>query len=377
MGRRQLRAADRRATGGRDRTRPRPAPSRVDGPGRKAEREIRWSMPDVSDDGKLAVASARSSDNKDRWYVDVDAETGKTRVVDTLHDDAWVREAGGGLRLVQRGVPAGQQARVVPVGARRLDAPLHAGRRRHVGEGEAADEREVGDRERVARARRKKFYFTSTEMHPGERHLYTVPIEGGARTKITSMTGSNVAEVSPDESTLGLVYSYSTKPPEVYVMPNTPGAAAKQITTTPTAEWRSFNWIDPKIITFKARDGVDVYARLFTPEMIGAKRDPDTSGRGVRPRRGLPAERAQVLVHLLPRVHVPQPAGLARLRRARRGLPRELGLRPRLADRDLPAHGRQGPRGHRRRREVHRREGAGQPEARSASTAAATAGSSR
>ena len=27
----------------------------------------------------------------------LDAETGKTRVVDTLHDEAWVREAGGGF----------------------------------------------------------------------------------------------------------------------------------------------------------------------------------------------------------------------------------------------------------------------------------------
>ena len=32
------------------------------------------------------------------------------------------------------------------------------------------------------------------------------------------------------------------------------------------------------MITFKARDGVDVYARLFTPEMIGAKRDPTQPG---------------------------------------------------------------------------------------------------
>ncbi|HEX4568304.1 MAG TPA: alpha/beta fold hydrolase, partial [Vicinamibacterales bacterium] len=86
--------------------------------------------------------------------------------------------------------------------------------------------------------------------------------------------GSSEGPVSPDDSTIGLVYSYSNKPPEVYVMPNTSGAAAKQVTTTPTAEWRSFAWIDPKVISFKARDGVDVYARLFTPEMIGARRDP-------------------------------------------------------------------------------------------------------
>ena len=54
-------------------------------------------------------------------------------------------------------------------------------------------------------------------------------------------------------------------------MPNRAGAAAKQVTTTPTEEWRSFNWIDPQLITYKTRDGVDVYARLFTPEMIGAQ----------------------------------------------------------------------------------------------------------
>ena len=64
----------------------------------------------------------------------------------------------------------------------------------------------------------RKVFVTSTEVHPGERHLYTVPIDGGTRTKLTSMTGSNQAEVSPDESTIGLVYSYSNKPPELYLM---------------------------------------------------------------------------------------------------------------------------------------------------------------
>ena len=80
--------------------------------------------------------------------------------------------------------------------------------------------------------------------------------------------------MSPDAASVGFVHSYSNTPPEVYVMPNKAGAAAVQVTTTPTAEWRSFKWIDPKVLTFRARDGADVYARLFTPEMIGAQRDP-------------------------------------------------------------------------------------------------------
>ena len=105
-------------------------------PARRAERDIRWSMPAVSDDGKYVVASARSADNKDRWHVTLDPESGKTTVIDLLHDDAWVREAGGGgFGGVGRRVPARQQADLVPLRARRLDAPLHA---RRVGRGREA-----------------------------------------------------------------------------------------------------------------------------------------------------------------------------------------------------------------------------------------------
>ena len=241
-------------------------------PGRAAGREVRWSMPVVSDDGERVVASARSADNKDRWFVTLDPATGKTKVIDTLHDDAWVREIGGF---------GGSNVEFLPDSRRiwflserdgwmhlyTLDVSAGDAKAKQLTEGTW----EITSAE-VARDG-KKFYITSTENHPGERHVYTLPIDGGARTKLTSMTGAHDATVSPDDSTLGLVYSYSTKPPEVYVMPNTPGAQARQITTTPTAGWRAFDWIDPKVITFKARDGVDVYARLFTPEMIGAKRD--------------------------------------------------------------------------------------------------------
>jgi dipeptidyl aminopeptidase/acylaminoacyl peptidase len=240
----------------------------------KAEREIRWSAPVASDDGKFVVASASSADNKDRWLVTIDPETGKTKVIDALHDDAWVREAGTGF-----GVPSVQflpdNKRIWFLSERdgwmhlyTLDLSVDGAKPKQLTKGKW----EVSSADLAHDGR--NFYITTSEAHPGERHLYSVSVDGGARTKITTMVGSNQAEVSPDDSMLGLVYSYSNKPPEVFVMPNRPGAAVKQVTVTPTAEWRSFNWIDPKVITFTARDGIDVYARLFTPEMIGAKRDP-------------------------------------------------------------------------------------------------------
>ena len=46
------------------------------------------------------------------------------------------------------------------------------------------------------------------------------------------------------------------------------------MTTSPSAEWPAHKWVEPQLVTYKARDGAEVYARLYTPEMVGAKRDP-------------------------------------------------------------------------------------------------------
>jgi dipeptidyl aminopeptidase/acylaminoacyl peptidase len=242
----------------------------------EADREIRWSMPIVSEDGALVVAHARATDNKDRWLVAVDPDSGKTRVVDALHDDAWIREVG----TVAAAEPTGygwlpDQKHLWFLSERdrwmhlyMTDASVPNATARQLTQG--AWEIESVD----LSADRKKFYITTNEVHPGERHIYAMPVDGGERTKLTSMTGASNGEVSPDDSTIGVIYSASTKPHEVYVMANRPGASAKQVTTTPTDEWRSFKWIEPQLVTYKTRDGVSVYARLYTPEMIGARRDP-------------------------------------------------------------------------------------------------------
>ena len=222
VGRRQLRAAGRRrreaaadgATGRRT-------------PGRKkAEREIRWSMPVVSDDGKLAVASARSArqqgslarDPRRRRPARRRSSTRSTTTRGSAKPGrrghrAWsscpTTSACGSSRSATAGCTS-TRSTSPPSGAK--PAQLTSGK----WEVTAAELSRDG----------RRFYITTTEVHPGERQLYTLPIDGGARTKLTSMTGSNAAEVSPDDSTLGLVYSYSNKPPEVFVAANRPGAPA-------------------------------------------------------------------------------------------------------------------------------------------------------
>ena len=248
--------------------------------GKDEPREVRWSLPIVSPDGRFTLAVARAGDFKDRWIVALDPDTGKTRVVDHLHDAAWVREAGGGGPFGGGGMGWMPDGHAIWFLSER-DGWMHLYTVDVEVAGAQATQLTAG-RFELATADlspdKKTFVFMSTEVHPGERHMYEMPLSGGARTRITTMTGSNTGQVSPDGSMIGLIYSSSTRPPELYVMPNKAGAPVQQITTTPTDQWRSFKWIEPEVITFKSRDGLDVYARLFTPEMMGAKRDPSRPG---------------------------------------------------------------------------------------------------
>ena len=237
----------------------------------KEPRELRWSMPVLSDDGAVAVASVRSSDNKDRWLVRLDPATGKATVLDHLHDDAWVREGFGPGPSSYGWLP--DSHRLWFTSERTGWMHLYVIDAETGGEARALTSGEWEISDVAASTDRRTFYITSSEVHPGERHLYAIGVEGGTRTRLTSMTGSNQGEVSPDGKTIGLIYSAGNKPPEVYVSTYGSTAAAKRVTTSPTEEWASQRWLDPQVITFPSRDGKTLYARLYTPEMVGAKRD--------------------------------------------------------------------------------------------------------
>ncbi len=125
---------------------------------------------------------------------------------------------------------------------------------------------------------RRRIYFSSTEAGAAERQVYSVPVGGGPRTRLTTAAGASEADVSPDEKTLALVHSEANRPPEVYLAPNRPGAELRRVTTSTSEEWRSYSWLAPPLVTYKARDGAKVTARLYTPEMVGARRDPLAPG---------------------------------------------------------------------------------------------------
>lgn len=224
------------------------------------ERDVQLFQLQWSEDGKNAAMLARSADNKDRWVLLLDPATGKTRVLVALHDDAWANGPGaftlGWLPDNRRVYFESERDGFAHLYTVSIDAgatPVQLTR----GAFEVSDVRLSTDK--------TKFYFNSSQVSFAERHLYSLPTAGGTPTRLTSMPGHNEADISPDERMLALVSSYSNRPPELYLAASAPMSPAKQVTTSPIPEFFTHNWIDPPLVSIRARDGQTIHARLYKP----------------------------------------------------------------------------------------------------------------
>jgi dipeptidyl aminopeptidase/acylaminoacyl peptidase len=219
-----------------------------------------------SPSGKHCVLTARSEDRKDEWLLNLDINTGKTSVLEHIHDDAWI----GPLGLINVSwMPDSEHISYISEkdGYAHLYVASLDGKKINQltkGKFEVYDARLSEDGQ--------KWYLTTNEVHPGERYFYSMPSEGGRRTKITSLKGRSQVILSPDDSSLAILHSSSNHPAELYFQLNEPGAEAKKITLSTTEEFQSHPWYRPEIITFKARDGVDVYSRIYLPKKWHASR---------------------------------------------------------------------------------------------------------
>jgi dipeptidyl aminopeptidase/acylaminoacyl peptidase len=219
---------------------------------RPKEREVALRAPVWSDDGKHAFLVVRSSDNKDVWLMSFDAAAAKGRVIASNHDDAWLRfdpqaayfwladnntivypsESTGYMHLYAVGFDSGSPHALTS------------------GEWEVDDARLSTDR--------KWIFLTTSEGSPFERHLWRMPAAGGTREKLTTAPGDHEAVVAPDGVTVADVYSYTNKPPELYV-------GATKVTTSPSPEFLKQSWLDVPIVRVPARDGAKVPARIYKP----------------------------------------------------------------------------------------------------------------
>lgn len=227
-------------------------------------RHVRIQGPYWSAAGTHAIVDIRSDDNKDRWIMLLQPATGQLKLLNRQRDEAWIAgpginsyavnigwidentcwyqsEATGYSHLYATNVTTGQTKALTS------------------GKYEVQDVWQSNDKQ--------YFYIVTNEVAPGEKHLYRLSADGSKKERITQQQGAHEISLSPDQQWIAYRYSYTNKPWELFLLANKPGAQPVQVTDkAQSAEFRAYPWRDPQLITFKARDGANVYARLYTPE---------------------------------------------------------------------------------------------------------------
>ena len=224
-----------------------------------AMRDVQLSQPVWSEDGTKAVLHARAADNKDRWILALDAATGKTLVVAHDHDDAWLDGPGAntlGWMKNDRDIYFQSER----TGYSHLYvAPFEGGEPRALTSGK-------WEVDGVALSKDKsRFFLVTSEADAGEHNVYEMSAEGGTRARLTSLPGGHSFVASLDDRWFADIYSYTNKPPELYVQEARAGAVAKKLTSSPAVDFSEFPWHDVPVVTFPARDGAVLRARLYKP----------------------------------------------------------------------------------------------------------------
>ncbi|MCB7482033.1 S9 family peptidase [Christiangramia sediminis] len=234
---------------------------------KKGSRDIIPSNIKFSENGEKAIVNLRSTDNKDTWIALIDLKNGTLKSIEHQRDEAWL--AGPGIGYTYYGneelgwLPDNKhiyfQSEETAYSHLYL-LNVENGKKRALtsGEYEVFDPFISNDE--------KHWYFTSSKVHPGERHFYKMPLMGGKMEQLTSMTGKNEVALSPDEEYMAITYSYMNKPEELYLKKTGSNTEPQKITSGQSEEFSTYKWREPKLIKFKAEDGAMVPARLYLPE---------------------------------------------------------------------------------------------------------------
>ena len=227
-------------------------------------RKVMFTTPVWSTDSRYVFTDIYAADHKDRWIMLLDPATGQLSLLDRQHDDAWIGGPGIGIWGARKGwMPDDQHIwfQSEKTGYSQLyslDVKTHKKKALTRGNFEVYSPFISRDK--------KHWYFQSNEVDPGQRHFYRMDLDGKHLTRLTFMEGRNDVTLSPDEKYMVIRHSFANKPWELYFKENDPEAKPRQITHSLTKDFRAYPWRVPQFITFKARDGVQVPARLYLPD---------------------------------------------------------------------------------------------------------------
>jgi dipeptidyl aminopeptidase/acylaminoacyl peptidase len=215
-----------------------------------------------SRDGRALAIQMVSIDNKDRWIASVDFDKYALVPQHRLSDPAWINwslnqfgwladdrtlwyqsEESGYAHLYTK-APGGV-ARALTQGSFEVSGPALS-----------ADGR--------------WFYFTSNAVAPYSYDVYRVSSAGGPSQRISRLQGLEKFVLDQKGSRLLVTYSSPFVRPQLAVLKADGSDAARDLTDTRTAEYKSMTWNPPEIVKIPSThfDGV-IYAKVYRDAAAG------------------------------------------------------------------------------------------------------------
>jgi dipeptidyl aminopeptidase/acylaminoacyl peptidase len=213
-----------------------------------------------SDDGAFVAFQARSTDNKDRWTCIVEAATGEMTCVEHLRDEAWINWRFNDLGWLE-GTNALWFLSEAPGYSHLFISDMPTAAVRQVTSGEFEIDSVTPLRDGSA------FIVRANREHPGVHEVYRVDRAGGAMTRLTDFNGQvDSMTLSPDESTLAMLASSTTRPEELFVQAAAPNGQAAQLTDTASERFLSTDWAEPEVVAIPSSNvDAPIWSRIYTP----------------------------------------------------------------------------------------------------------------
>jgi acetyl esterase/lipase len=216
----------------------------------------------------LALLDVRAADNKDRWIVSVNLLNGEITELEHQHDEAWI----GGPGINEWNMSAGilgfvQQDEVIyfqseengfsqlyelNLTTKKKELVYPGGKRFEISEVMLSKD---GTRYFVVHNANNPRALQGAWLHRIHRKL--VPVISNA------YGGFKDLAISPNEQQVAYLNATANAPWELFI--GSMDKPAIQLTKSQSPKFSAYPWKTPEYITFKASDGINVYARLYQP----------------------------------------------------------------------------------------------------------------
>jgi len=220
----------------------------------------------------LALCDVRSSDNKDRWIVLINLEKASVKEIEHQHDEAWIggpgisswNESDGNMDWIVDGESFYFQSEETGY-SMVYQYNMLKEKKSCLWNEPKTEVYEV----RLSKDH-KQLYFEYNHCAIGKtgNHSFgSLSLENGVFTPYVNLqNGYNEVLLSPDEKNMLVRQSFANKPWELYVGSNVATKTnLKQITHSTTKEFDAYAWIDPKVVSIQASDGIEIFARIYEP----------------------------------------------------------------------------------------------------------------